>query len=74
LKEITRSGLTVRLFRTIRSRLTERLQKGFWILFSVILAKSKKKSIAIVGFSSKLLVGLATNRDALLKIEPSIAF
>lgn len=32
---------------------------------------SKKKSIAIVGFSSKLLVGLATNRDALSKIEPS---
>jgi len=32
----------------------------------------KKKSIAIVGFSSKLLVGLATNRNALLKIEPSI--
>jgi hypothetical protein len=34
--------------------------------------EAQKKSIAIVGFSSKSLVGLATNRDALLKIEPSI--
>ena len=33
---------------------------------------AQKKSIAIVGFSSKYLVELATNRNALLKIEPSI--
>ena len=34
--------------------------------------RAQKKSIAIVGFSSKCLAELATNRDALLKFEPSI--
>jgi len=36
------------------------------------MPKSKKKSIAIVGFSSRLIVGLATNRDALSKTFPSV--
>jgi hypothetical protein len=36
-------------------------------MFLNIEIEEEKKSIAIVGFSSRLIVGLATNRDALLK-------
>jgi hypothetical protein len=72
-ERITHPDLTVRLqvlfvhgsrggFRRVVVNFLEEIVKVF----------SKKKSIAIVGFSSKSLVGLATNRDALLKIGPSI--
>lgn len=46
--------------------------KSSVIFFLHIEIGAKKKSITIVGFSSKYLVELATNRNALLKIEPSI--